>query len=193
AFAVSVRVAPGASDVLLLSDQFTPTPSIWKLTPRVVPAGVATVPLFFTVAENVSTSPWNGKELPVQEMLLMVKSMPGVNVVLSLLFVSSPSAMRFTSSTKACTVCAPAVAAHVAPATPALADNVTVCPGAKACVLVSDQLTFVPSTKNATPLMAPAALLDLPKLEMVALNVTACPGAGLAGLMPTLVTTRSTA
>ena len=47
--AVSVTDAPGASDVVLVSDH-TVVPSMKNATSRIVPAGVAAVPWFFTVA-----------------------------------------------------------------------------------------------------------------------------------------------
>jgi hypothetical protein len=57
-----------------------------------------------------------------------------VNDVLSWLFDSLDSGIRFTSSTKAITVWFPAVAAHVAPDDPPLAVNVTEAPGANDAV-----------------------------------------------------------
>jgi hypothetical protein len=55
--AVRVTVAPAASDWVFVSDQDTDVPSTLKSTPTIVPAGVAAVPWFFTVALKVTAWP----------------------------------------------------------------------------------------------------------------------------------------
>ena len=54
--AVSVTDAPGASEVVLVSDH-TVVPSTKNATSRIVPAGVATAPWFFTVALGTTLAP----------------------------------------------------------------------------------------------------------------------------------------
>src|SRR5258706_12776259 len=111
-FAVTVRVAPGASDAVLVSDQVTRLPSISKRTPMMVPAGVATVPSFLTVAEKVTGVPGLGLN-GVERMLLTVRSMPTASGAVSLLLFSFVSAKRLTSSTQASIVCRPEPALQV--------------------------------------------------------------------------------
>ena len=65
-----------------------------------VPAGVATVPAFVTVAENKTGVPGAGL-CGVDRMLLTVMSMPTASGAVSLLLFSLISAKRFTSSTQA--------------------------------------------------------------------------------------------
>ena len=54
--AVSVTDAPGASEVVLVSDH-TVVPSTKNATSRIVPAGVASVPWFLTVALGTTLAP----------------------------------------------------------------------------------------------------------------------------------------
>src|SRR5258708_132538 len=101
--------------------------------------------------------------------------------------------MRFTSSTQARIVWPPALADQVlAPLLgPLLAVSVTLCPGAKDCVSVSDQFTVVPSTANATPMITPAGVATVPWFFTVAENVAGREGATPAGETLVAVTTRS--
>jgi hypothetical protein len=56
--AVKVTEAPGAKDTLLALHVYgVALPSTVKRTPMIVPAGVAAVPWFFTVAENFTAAP----------------------------------------------------------------------------------------------------------------------------------------
>ena len=55
-FAVSVTEAPGANDALLVSEKRF-VPSILNPTPTILPAGVATVPWFLTVALGTTCAP----------------------------------------------------------------------------------------------------------------------------------------
>ena len=77
-FAVRLTVAPAATDWLKVSDQATGLPSTLKSTPTVVPAGVAAVPWFFTVALNVTGSPTLGLD---GERLIWVTTKSGLPVV----------------------------------------------------------------------------------------------------------------
>ena len=58
--AVKVTEAPEPREVVSVSDQLTCVPSTQKLTPIIVPAGVAPVPWFFTTALKVTALPVTG-------------------------------------------------------------------------------------------------------------------------------------
>src|SRR5260370_800991 len=122
--AVTVTLAPGASDWVSVSDQLTSVPSTSNCTPTITPAGVATVPTFCTVAENVTAVPLVGFA-GVQLTLVTVRSMPTLRVTERLLLVLSLSALRFAASTQARTVWAPDMAVHLLlPDAPLLASTV---------------------------------------------------------------------
>src|SRR5260370_27872941 len=160
--AVSVTLAPGASDCVSVSDQLTAMPSTSNRTPTITPAGVATVPTFCTVAENVTAVPLAGFA-GVQPMPVTVRSIPMLNDTDSLLLVSSLSAMRFTSSTHPWIVWKPAGSIHLLPPhRPLLAVSITLAPRASDWVSFSDQLTSVPSTSNCTPMITPAGVAAPP-------------------------------
>jgi hypothetical protein len=168
-------------------------PSTWNRTPTIVPAGVAVPPWFFTVAENATGVPAVTEgfaTLVTTRSAGVAAAAATVNDVLSWLFDSFDSVIRFTSSTHAWTLCAPAVAVHVAPDEPASAVSVTEAPGANDAVSVSLHVYgALPSTVNRTPIIFPAGVAAVPWFFTVAVNFTAAPGA-TAGFA-TLVTTRS--
>src|SRR5262249_13121401 len=99
-FAVTVTESPGASEVVVLSDQVTSVPSMANATPMITPGGVATVPTFVTFAENVVGFVAE-RFIGAQWMSVTVRSMPTLSGTMSLLLFSSISAIRFTSSTQA--------------------------------------------------------------------------------------------
>jgi hypothetical protein len=114
----------------------------------------------------------------VAVVVVVVAGGPTCTVAMSWLFCSLLSAMRFTSSTQAVSVCDPAVAVQVLfPRGPLLAVAVTDWPGASEDVRSSDHDTsFNPSMKNPTPWTTPEGVGAVPMFRMTALNVTSFPG-----------------
>ncbi len=108
--------------------------------------------------------------------------MPTLSGAVVLLLFSLPSEMRFTSSTQACTVCAPDVALQVeCPCGPLLAVSVTLAPGASDCVYVSDHETCVPSTLKETPAIVPAGVACEPTFLTTAEKVIGVPALAVLG------------
>ena len=80
-------------------------PSTWNCTPMIIPAGVAAVPWFTTVATNftgvpAATAGWATSVTTRSESIAGVGAVADtVNVEVSMLLASFSSAMRLTSST----------------------------------------------------------------------------------------------
>src|SRR5262245_17782599 len=100
-FAVTLIDWPAPSELVTLSDQVTRLPSMRKATPILVPAGVARLPSFVTMAEKVTALP-EPCTVGVHWMFVTVRSMPMVIGTTSLLLFSLVSlGTRLMSSTQA--------------------------------------------------------------------------------------------